>query len=90
MRAATVRMLACAIVCSRRVVFGVATCPTDVVFDLIQHDAAINHTIARNMNISIRSVTNSATLKQAAASWRRADIVVDAILGTGFRAKLEA
>lgn len=52
-------------------------------------DAALNHAIVRNMRIPIRSVTDPPSLKRAVRQWKQADVLVDAILGTGFRGVLE-
>lgn len=47
-------------------------------------DAAINAGIVEKMEIPKLSVANAMQLENAEREWARADIVVDALLGTGF------
>jgi hydroxyethylthiazole kinase-like uncharacterized protein yjeF len=47
-------------------------------------DAAINHASAAALGIPMYSLLASADLRVARRRWRRADCVVDALLGTGF------
>ncbi len=51
-------------------------------------DAATNHEICRRMGLSIEHVLNAAQLTAAAARWGEAHVVVDALLGTGFRGEV--
>jgi NAD(P)H-hydrate epimerase len=47
-------------------------------------DAAVNYTIADKMGIPIRPLNDLKSLPAAVRRWRRCDIVVDGLLGTGF------
>jgi len=47
-------------------------------------DAALNHHVAAEMELPIRRLAGGKDLAAAARRWRRADVLVDAILGTGF------
>ncbi|UCD28925.1 MAG: NAD(P)H-hydrate epimerase, partial [Planctomycetota bacterium] len=47
-------------------------------------DAAINHAIAEKMDISIRLLKDVKKVPGAVQRWRRCDVIVDALLGTGF------
>jgi len=47
-------------------------------------DAAVNHAIVAQMGISIRPLDGGRALATAARRWRRCDLLVDALLGTGF------
>ncbi len=49
----------------------------------LQGDAAINYTICERMKISVRPVTDSRGLGGLAARLKKAELVVDALLGTG-------
>jgi NAD(P)H-hydrate epimerase len=50
----------------------------------LRGDAAINHAIGAAMGLSIQPATDKGQIEQAAVDWRDADVVVDALLGTGF------
>lgn len=52
--------------------------------DKLSDDAAVNHAIVRKMGLAVRVLLEEKELKSAAARWRRADGIVDALLGTGF------
>lgn len=47
-------------------------------------DAAINHAIVERMGVPIRRLEGGRALSAAARRWRRCDVIVDALLGTGF------
>jgi NAD(P)H-hydrate epimerase len=47
-------------------------------------DAAINHEIARRMEIPIHELKGDQAVAAAVQRWRSAGVVVDALLGTGF------
>jgi len=47
-------------------------------------DAAINYAIVVRMGVSIRPLDDRRALAGAARRWRRCDVLVDALLGTGF------
>ena len=47
-------------------------------------DAAINYAIAARMGVPIRKLAAGQTLNATARRWRRCDLLVDALLGTGF------
>lgn len=51
-------------------------------------DAAVNYAIAKRMDIAIRTLAAGASLNAAARRWRRCDVMVDALLGTGFAGEL--
>jgi len=48
-------------------------------------DAAVNHRIVRSMGLPVRTISNEAHAQQAAAALEPTDLVVDALLGTGFQ-----
>ena len=48
-------------------------------------DAAVNHGIAERMGVPIRVLGDRRALSAAARRWRQCEVVVDALLGTGFR-----
>jgi len=50
----------------------------------LTNDAAINHGIVERMGLPIREVMASRAMAAAARRWRNSDVVVDALLGTGF------
>jgi len=50
----------------------------------LANDAAINYAIAVKMGISIRPLAAGQSLSAAARRWRRCNVIVDALLGTGF------
>lgn len=50
-------------------------------------DAALNHGICRAMGLAV-AVLDEAGPGAAARGWARADVLVDAVLGTGFRGEL--
>jgi NAD(P)H-hydrate epimerase len=47
-------------------------------------DAAVNSEIARHMGIAIRELADISAVELAAQGWRKATVIVDALLGTGF------
>lgn len=47
-------------------------------------DAAVNHAILKRMGVAIEVLSDEASVKSAASRWGRADVIVDALLGTGF------
>ncbi|MGQ9649948.1 MAG: NAD(P)H-hydrate epimerase [Phycisphaerae bacterium] len=47
-------------------------------------DAAVNHSIVEKMGVPIRLLTDLSAISEASQHWRRADVIVDALLGTGF------
>lgn len=47
-------------------------------------DAAVNHSIVEKMGLPIRLLTDTAAISEATQHWRQADVIVDALLGTGF------
>jgi len=51
---------------------------------LLAGDAVINYAIIDRMGVSIRLLTAGPALSGAARRWRRCDVIVDALLGTGF------
>ena len=51
-------------------------------------DAAVNHAIAERMRIPIRPLNDAKALAAAVRRWRRCDVIVDALLGTGFSGEL--
>ena len=51
-------------------------------------DAAINYNIIVKMGLNIESVLNTAEIKSAELRLQRSDLIVDAILGTGFSGTL--
>jgi NAD(P)H-hydrate epimerase len=50
----------------------------------LKGDAAANHAICRNMGLPIATVDGESAIDEAATMWQGSDIVVDALLGTGF------
>ena len=62
----------------------------DVTLDLLAdpktltHDAGLNHAIADRMGVPIRRLSTRRDYSSAARRWKSCDVVVDAILGTGF------
>ncbi|MEI6231457.1 MAG: NAD(P)H-hydrate epimerase [Planctomycetota bacterium] len=53
-------------------------------------DAALNRRIIEKMHLECRDVLDSAQIKSAALEWQRSNLIVDAILGTGFNGELRA
>ena len=51
-------------------------------------DAAINHAIAAKMNLPLRRMTTQAEFTASANELEHADVLVDALLGTGFRGEV--
>jgi NAD(P)H-hydrate epimerase len=51
-------------------------------------DAAANYQIATRLGIPVHICCEAVSLNEAAAHWRACDVLVDAILGTGFRGPL--
>jgi len=47
-------------------------------------EAATNHAIVKKMGLTIRTVKSKQAITAAARRWAKVDLVVDAILGTGF------
>jgi len=47
-------------------------------------DAAVNHAIVEKMAVPIRPMTDPVAISAAVERWRQADVIVDALLGTGF------
>lgn len=47
-------------------------------------DAAVNHAIVRKMGVPIRPLMDVNALPAAVERWQQADVIVDALLGTGF------
>ncbi len=56
--------------------------------DALDGDAAVNATIARHMGLPIERIEEDAALAAAAGAWGDAHVLVDALLGTGFRGSL--
>ncbi len=57
----------------------------------LRGDAALNHAIVEKMGLPVRScLLERGLLVQAARRWQRADVVVDALLGTGFAGSVRA
>jgi len=50
----------------------------------LQGDAAINASICANMDLSLTRVDDTALIDDAARAWAHVDLIVDAMLGTGF------
>ncbi|MFW6059401.1 MAG: NAD(P)H-hydrate epimerase [Phycisphaeraceae bacterium] len=48
-------------------------------------DAAVNHRICANMGLPIERVLTESDVPTAADQWRERHVIVDALLGTGFR-----
>jgi NAD(P)H-hydrate epimerase len=53
-------------------------------------DAETNHRIVERMQIPVTSVRTAEGLAAAQREWRRADVLVDALLGTGFAGQVRA
>ena len=51
-------------------------------------DAATNHSICRHMRLPIESVPDPSALRAATDRWGRVDVIVDALLGTGFHGEV--
>ena len=51
-------------------------------------DAATNHAICAHMGLSIERVVDQSQVAAAAGRWERANVLVDALLGTGFRGEV--
>ena len=49
----------------------------------LRGDAAWAHAVVRRMGLDVVGLVHSADVEQAARSWRRCDLIVDALLGTG-------
>jgi NAD(P)H-hydrate epimerase len=47
-------------------------------------DAAVNHAIVQKMGVPIRPLCDLAAIPTAVHRWHRSDVIVDALLGTGF------
>ena len=47
-------------------------------------DAAVNHAIVAKMGVPIYPLNDAVGIPTAADRWREADVIVDALLGTGF------
>jgi len=58
-----------------------ATKPTDQ----LSGDAAVNASICEKMALPVTAVQEDDAIKRAATDWAKADVIVDALLGTGFR-----
>lgn len=54
----------------------------------ITGDAAINHRICANLGLAIEPVLDQDTLDRQAKAWSKCDLVVDALLGTGFEGQV--
>jgi len=52
--------------------------------DQLSGDAALNHAIAAAMEIPIHRLADAKDLEAAGARWADSDVLVDAMLGTGF------
>jgi NAD(P)H-hydrate epimerase len=52
--------------------------------DQLKGDAAVNSAICANMGLPITRIDEPAGLDQAAAEWGHSDLIIDALLGTGF------
>jgi NAD(P)H-hydrate epimerase len=52
--------------------------------DQLKGDAATNHAICANMRLAITRVDEPGLVDAAAWAWAKADLIVDAMLGTGF------
>lgn len=65
-----------------RVISIYSTVPTDT----LTGDAAINHGICRAMALPIRAIDQAARVDAAATQWASTDLIIDAVLGTGFAA----
>jgi len=50
----------------------------------LEGDAATNHAICANMGLPITIVDEESKIDAAAKSWKDADLIIDAMLGTGF------
>ena len=55
--------------------------------DALTGDAATHHAIARAMGLPIRAMTDPAKLAAAATQWATNALLIDAVLGTGYRAE---
>lgn len=53
-------------------------------------DAAVNHRIAERMRIPMSDIHSAEQLAAARLRWKAFDVIVDAILGTGFRGQVRA
>jgi NAD(P)H-hydrate epimerase len=51
-------------------------------------DAAINAQIAQKMQLELHDITHENGLREASQDWEKAQILVDALLGTGFQGEL--
>ncbi len=56
--------------------------------DELDGDAGVNAHIAQRMKLKIHSLAEPAKLQQAKSQWQVADVIVDALLGTGFQGSL--
>lgn len=56
--------------------------------DFLTDDAAVHYEICRRMELPIACVRSGAELQEQWRSWGRADVLLDAVLGTGFSGKL--
>ncbi len=56
----------------------------------LKGDAAVNHTICAKMGLPIERITTAQQVATHAQGWSGAHVVVDALLGTGFRGEVRA
>jgi NAD(P)H-hydrate epimerase len=63
--------------------FNVRLYPAKAI-EALKGDAATNAHICQQMNLSITALDEAGALDTAAAAWQQADVLVDALLGTGF------
>jgi NAD(P)H-hydrate epimerase len=52
--------------------------------DRLSGDAAVNHAIVENMGLPVRNLKSKQAIAAATRRWSGADVIVDALLGTGF------
>jgi len=55
--------------------------------DTLKGDTTTNHAIARAMGLPIRAMTEPDKLAAAATQWTTSDLLIDALLGTGYQAE---
>ena len=53
-------------------------------------DAALQRRVVEGLGLGVRDLVEPAALEAAAAAWEGADLLVDALLGTGFQGEVRA
>ena len=54
----------------------------------LKGDAEINHRVCRHLGLDIRPLSTAAQLDSEASTWSAAHVLIDAMLGTGFRGEV--